>query len=268
VRIFETRAEQLLSGRAASSLTIVASMLVAWTWLLLLWSVVYRQPWVSSLIRGTDGLVDSTLIGSMLGMLVQLAVMLGMGRLALRDIGIAPRTLAIGAGLMMAMWAVSQLVQIAVGGAFLAPSTDSLGALIGQVFGNAFAEEVLYRGFLFIQLVFVARRFTGPRRAWIIGLLASQLFFAVTHIPHRWLMQDMHGTELAGNLARVMWNGIVWAVVYVRTGNLGICVISHALSNEQFTLFPSAIPQWILMQVLTAVLFLAWPWLRSSRPPS
>jgi uncharacterized protein len=270
-RWLATSARELAATPAASPLTIAASLLAAVTWLLLLWAWLYTRPWLDTLLAHLGGVVGGTFVASIATLAIQLAIILGLGRLALRDVGLSAKSLWGGLAIGAAVWLVVQAILAAAAlihgdGLALAPEVDRLHGrlLVDQVAGNALAEEVVYRGFLAVQLVVLARRWLSPRAAWIAGVLASQLFFALTHLPQRWIVLDLHGAALAGNLAMTALFGIFYAVIYVRTGMLGIAIAFHALSNLPFAIVDSPLEPAFLYDGALLVLLVAWPALSGS----
>jgi membrane protease YdiL (CAAX protease family) len=262
-----TYARELETFRAASPLTIAASVLADATWLLLLWAWLFTRPWLDTLLAHLGGAVGSTFIASALSLTLELAIFLGLGRLALRDVGLSARGLFGGLAVAFWIWLAVQVV-LAIGalvhgdGLALAPHLDRYEArlLVDQVAGNALAEEVIYRGFLMVQLVLLARRFASRRTAWIVGLVASQACFALTHIPQRWIVMDLHGAPLVANLAFTAASGLYYALIYVRTGMLGVAIAYHALDNLPFALVDSPLDPKTLYQVAFALLLIVWPW--------
>jgi membrane protease YdiL (CAAX protease family) len=265
-RWLATSARELVATRAASPLTIAASLLAAVTWLLLLWAWLYTRPWLDPLLAHLGGVVGGTFVASILTLAIQLAIIIGVGRLAPRDVGLSAKSLWGGLAIGAAAWLVVQMILAAAAlihgdGLALATDVDRLHArlLVDQVAGNALAEEVVYRGFLAVQLVVVLRRRLSPRAAWIAGVALSQLFFGLTHIPQRWIIMDLHGAPLVSNLAMTALFGVFYAVVYVRTGMLGIAIAFHALSNLPFALVESPLEPALLYDGALLVLLAAWP---------
>ena len=271
-RWLATSARELAATPAASPLTIAASILAAVTWLLLLWAWLYTRPWLDWLLAHLGGIVGGTFVASIATLAIQLAIIVGLGRLALRDVGLSAKSLWGGLAIGAAAWLVVQAILAAAAvihgdGLALAADVDRLHArqLVDQVAGNAFEEEIIYRGFLMVQLVVLARRWCSPRAAWILGIAASQLFFGLTHIPQRWIVLDMHGATLAANLAMTALFGVYYAIVYVRTGMLGIAIAFHALSNLPFAIVDSPLEPALLYDGALLVLLVAWPALAGRR---
>jgi hypothetical protein len=267
-RWLATAARELESVRSASPLTILASLLGAIMALLLIWGWLFAGTWLDSLLAHLGGVVGPTFVASMFALAIQLVIFLGMARLSLRDVGVTTRGLLGGLLVGFWMWLAVQVVLL-VGalvhgdGIALDPNVDRehVRMLVDQVAGNALEEEIIFRGFLLVQVVLLARRLLGPRRrtAWMLGLVASQVFFALTHIPQRWIIMDLHGGALITNLAFTAKSGIVFALIYIRTGKLGFAVAHHALGNLPFAMVDSPLDPGTLYSWATIVLLVVWP---------
>ncbi len=217
------------------------------------------------------GWVQDTLIVN-LGILVpvDLMLLLWLGGLRPRAIGLNGRKALAGLGLTAALWAAIQgigLVVALIGGGGLALQPQwaergvavMVGALLAQLFGNALHEEIAYRGFLLNHVIARLRDSLGdPRRAQWVGLLASQAIFALIHVPIR-LLTGTPLPRLALSLVMLVIMGALFALIYHRTGNLFVAVGVHALFNAPTSLFlPPGVATGLVVG-LTAVLLLAWP---------
>jgi hypothetical protein len=125
-------------------------------------------PWCVAVYRATQGLIDFTLMLSLaLQVLIIGILVIGIGRLRPRELGLDIAKLPAGVAWTFAAWLAAQLVTLlicVVAGEpiGLNPAwsfgswTQPAGKWIAQIFGNAALEEVLYRGFLFPQCVWLA----------------------------------------------------------------------------------------------------------------
>ena len=98
----------------------------------------------------------------------------------------------------------------------------NLAGLIGTVvivwLTAAFAEEVVYRGFLMGR---VARALGGSRSAWTMSLVASSALFGALH----WYQGPV------GVLSTAI-AGLALGVIYLWSGrNLWICILVHGLTD-------------------------------------
>lgn len=114
----------------------------------------------------------------------------------------------------------------------------NIGPLADQLLFFALSEEIVFRGFLFGQLY---RKLRSLR--WSMGLklliavTSTQIFFALIHIPHR-IHEHVPAADLAMNLALTAAFGVLFCLVYFRTGNLFVPLVVHAVYNVQ-ALLPS-----------------------------
>ncbi len=231
--------------------------------------VVFRSPWLDPVARSTHGCIQPTLVVN-LGLIVLLiGGVLGLGgRLSPRRLFGSLRQVFPAILWTCALWGITQLIGVVVlsiqGGLTLDSSWDLygvswvLGGLLAQLAGNALLEEIAYRGFLLPQ---THRRLSAIRRPALrifAAVLISQAVFALIHIPNRMYT----GLPLASypmDLVRLLGLGALFAVIYLRTGNLLLAVGIHALLNRPTSLidFPSSSTA---LLILTALLLVAWPW--------
>ena len=224
----------------------------------------------------THGIVSQTLCANMLMMAVNIGIVIVLiGRLRPRDIGLVPTRRALVWSIAAAggLWACASLaiafasmtrgepVLFASSWTTADRATTALGQLCGQVFGNALYEESLFRGFLLVQIGLLLARDTtasahadppraDPPRAdpprgrvlrWTAAALVSQTFFAITHIPNR-LMKGTYASlgDVVTDQGTLVLAGLVYAVIYLGTRNLWLCVLLHALANAPTPLLASS----------------------------
>jgi len=223
--------------------------------------------------EATGGLVEVTLLANLAFVVVIVGgIVLRFGGLRPRDVGLVREAVPLGIGITAGTWLLVQVTGVAaliLRGESLALA-DSLirfgvlpvlGGFLGQVLGNALYEEIVYRAFLLPQL---AKKFTrlprsvSPRTAVLLALLASQVIFTLVHVPGR-LAGGVEVGDLPVFLAAPFVLGVLFALIYVRTGNLFVTVGLHALINDPVLLVDAGgvvvVP---LLLVVLAVLF-AWP---------
>ncbi len=117
-----------------------------------------------------------------------------------------------------------------------APAASGL-ALEVIVIGG-FAEETIFRGFLFERLGTLWGRGTGAR---IATLLFTSVYFAALHYRE----QGLAGAEQA------LFTGLVFGVLYLRLGALWMPMVAHAA----FDLFAIAIIYWDLESTFAHLVF-------------
>jgi len=239
------------------------------------------QPWTKQAISRplyevTGGFLHPELVMNLLWLGLLLAV-LRRGSLTPRDAGLrwaAVRPALWGVGLL---WVGAQTVLVVV----TVVSTGSLptfevqpyrseglvvllGLLAREVVGNSLYEEVLYRGIVLEQVRLHAEAVTrfGQAGTIAVALVVSQSAFALVHVPIR-LYQGATLTQTALSVGALFAVGLLFGVVYYRTGNLLVAVGVHALNNLPLFVFgtPAQWPVWLA----TVGLLVWWPRLAPSR---
>lgn len=265
--------------RRASAWVVVASLIVlVGGGILLFNSETYGQKVLAPIYKATNGLCNATLVHGVIGVALSVGVVLfGLGRLRLRDVGIR-RDAIFGAVLCtVILWLIIQGITVVAG--FIADGAITthkmwraegiptvLGKFLGQLFGNALYEEIMFRGLLIVQLYFLMERALSSRPRWrmaaAIGL--SQVVFAVTHIPNR-VAQGSYDSVFAvfADQSMLIFMGLLFAWLYLRTRNLLIAVGIHSLVNYPPMLFASPLDQegWTqgLVVAITVTALLLWP---------
>jgi hypothetical protein len=273
-RWLDNESAAVLAVRAVSPLTIAAVALASCAWLLLEWAWLFPQSWFSATFRATHGFIQTALVGGLPSLAVTLVLACGLGRLRLPDLGLRAHQLWSGIKWTVAIWLASQVVlaicAVAAGdGLALDPVWErparQAGTIVCQLLGNSLDEEVLYRGFLLVQCILLARRFTSRRAGWAIGLVASQLLFGLSHIPQRWIVGDEHGLLLVLDLTGLVVFGIMFSLVFVRTGNLFIAIGVHSLVDAPVPVVASPLDAHAPIGVAVLAIVLAWPYLAPAR---
>lgn len=226
--------------------------------------------WEEQLYLATAGLVRPALLFSATAASLTLLYVFTLGGLRPRDLGLnasLPRALLFTALLWgltqlgITLWQLGTAGQITWNGAWLEPgATFVLGELVQQLFGNALYEEIVWRGFIFVQLLLFLRQ-RGVRRPVVAALLLSQLGFALLHIPLQLERFGRSWTELPFWLLATGVAGIVFATLYLKTQNLFVAVGFHAIFNEPTQLFappvePSQIPATIVTLIGLVLVFM------------
>jgi membrane protease YdiL (CAAX protease family) len=235
--------------------------------------LLFATGWLTPIAQATAGLINRTLLGNLPLLLLAVGgVMLWLGKLRARDIGLVWSQLLTGLAFTAALWVVVQLIELVLG--FAANGTVTLaaewsqlgiiavlGGLLGQLFGNALYEELAYRGFLLPQ-VWARLSDRWPKRplfGLVVALLVTQALFSLRHIPIR-ILQGTDPVDIALSLVMVMGIGLIYALLYLRTNNLFLVIGVHALRDAATPLFTSTfVESYTLVLVLTVALLLAWP---------
>ena len=218
-----------------------------------------------------SGLINSTLVANLLLLaVVVVGLLFGLGRLRPSDVGVYQRQIlpALLGGVIF--WAGLQLVAFLVtlvsGSLAVNPlwhdegGAAAVGYLIEQLFGNAFYEEIVFRGFLFVQLLLCFNRLARKWVGFTLALVVSQAVFALMHLPNRIWADNMTLPDAFSSIESVFVLGVLFALVYWRTRNLLLVVAIHALSNEptSIVMMPNAVLGYTTQLVMVG-LILFWP---------
>lgn len=276
----ERRAAHVFSEtRRVSAWLILVSLIVMVGGAILLFnSETYGQNLLAPIYKATNGLCNRTLVHCVIGVALSVGVVLfGLGRLRLQDVGIRHDAIFGAVVCTVALWLIVQGITVVA--ALIADGTISphrlwdakgvpavLGLFLGQLFGNALYEEIMFRGLLIAQLYFLMERALSSRPRWrmaaAIGL--SQVVFALTHITNR----VAHGSydsvsAVLADQSMLIFMGLLSAWLYLRTRNLLIAVGMHSLVNAPTTVFASPLDTegWTegLVVGITVITLLLWP---------
>lgn len=167
-------------------------------------------------------------------------LLVALGGLRPRHLGLDGRDLRRGAVTLVAGWSAIQLVVVAAGIA-APPTVAAIAALITQVLVIALVEEIVYRGVLFPQLVRAFRSVASEPGAIAAGVVVSALVFAATHLPG---LARGDGLDVAAGLVVLFGTGAIFALLYLRGRSLLTVVALHALINAP-TPFASPSEGWL-----------------------
>jgi membrane protease YdiL (CAAX protease family) len=199
--------------------------------------VLFRSAWVATTVFGrvraaTGGLVTTTLLVNLLNVVLVVAgLLILVGELRWKDLGLDRSELPVAIGVTVGLWAALQAVAAGIslaptGTVRINPSWGEvgvgaiLGLLVAQLFGNALYEGVLFRVVLLDQLVLKLR---DRRWGFPLALVGSQTIFALLHVPNRLLqgnslarddtlvnvLADTDGSHRGGTRLGDVQNGIV-----------------------------------------------------------
>jgi membrane protease YdiL (CAAX protease family) len=136
----------------------------------------------------------------------------------------------------------------------------AVGVLAGYALGVAPAEETFFRGLLLPQLRLKFSRL-APRAAVAGALVVSQLMFALYHLPSQVLGGSsgvgMAPLDIVIDLGRLFVIGLLYAALYLRTGNLFLVIGIHALEDAGITVVAAPIDPALVILAVAAVTLLA-----------
>lgn len=228
---------------------------------------------LAALQRLSSGWISVTLVASGTFGVMQLAVILGLGGQRLEALGWRRDALWPALLATALLWALMQSgTVVAAWASGIAPVLDeawhgsmgnALGPLLAQLLGTALMEETVFRGYLWPQLS--AWLGGGRRGAWL-GAFASQLAFALLHIPIL-LYQGAGVGEVAGMMLMLFLTGLVFVLIYAATRNLFIAVGVHALGNAPTLIFEPQGPAPTMLLLAGALAIACGLWVRRRRLP-
>lgn len=239
-----------------------------------LYLIAYQCGIIQAVQDLSQGLIHRVLILNILLNLVTVAgVLLWYERLRLQDIGIELGKLPFAVAWGIGVWIIIQVVETIAGylineGTGIVPdwklnSLATLGLLIGHLFGTALWEEIAFRGFLLKQCFLkLNRRIENKTLLAISSIFVSQLIFMLFHIPWKLLTVKSYPVtfgELAGELAGVFINGVIYALLYMRTDNLFLVMIVHALGNAPTSLIIPVLGTPNLLSLFIVLILVLWP---------
>jgi hypothetical protein len=125
--------------------------------------ILFANGTLSVIAKSTNGWINETLAANLFGLVLEVVIFLCMiAKLSLRDLGLTKNKLFAGMIGTLLLWIAINMVDL--GMTLLTHSSISFNSdifrnsnvvfaeLLGQIFGNALLEEVLFRGFLLVQI--------------------------------------------------------------------------------------------------------------------
>jgi len=252
-------------------------------WGIVLNLIVYPSKWVlpilKPIITGTHQLVNGTFIGYLLLFIVIVyPIIFYIGKVNKKDVGIEWKLLPQALIVVSVFWVAAQtigLVFTLVSGGSLsfttywtsAGLTAGLGVYISQFFGCAPWEEIVFRGFLLLQVFLKLKKQNlqfHPLFRLIIALIISQGIFALFHIPNQ-IYNGASSADMIFTLSKIFLLGIIISLIYLRTKNLFIAMGIHALWNLP-NLFVSDNIGGFIAVILALVLLVGWSLFSKANP--
>lgn len=106
------------------------------------------------------------------------------------------------------------------------------GNLLGQIFGNALHEEIIFRGFLSIQFYLLIRnKMKSEKKRLLCTIFIPQALFVLGHIPNR-IFYQYTGFEFVFDFIQLTLIGALFMIIFIQTKNLFFVVGVHALMNS------------------------------------
>lgn len=212
--------------------------------------------------ENTNFLIQPTLAANLMSLTVFSLLIFVLGKHNLASIGFSKAKLKIAALLVFCIWLFSQTITIvwsylSCGEVVFVDQINILiGSFLGQAFGNAAFEELIYRGILFLQFFLLFNTKTTKQKSILFSVIASQIIFAVIHIPNRLLIHSVD--SLALDLLGLFAAGVVLTVIFIRTENIVFLTGIHALINQPFNLTKTSFPAEIIIYLLVILTAIFW----------
>lgn len=234
--------------------------------------VLFPSPFFDPIERATGGLIDATLQANSLNILLFSLIVFGWGKLRPIDVGLDWMKIAQGLSLTALIWIMTQALVLLInwinGDIHLDPvwgqrgATTVIGGLIAQLLGNAFFEEMSYRGFYLSQFYL---KFKMQNEKWrsVWSVLAMLILFILSHIPNR-IFAGYTLADIPSDFALLFIWGLFFTIIYLVSGNLFLAIGIHALLNKPTMITESTFPAAMLVSILTLIL-LVMLWFRGRK---
>jgi membrane protease YdiL (CAAX protease family) len=224
------------------------------------------------LSRVAEGVITLPLGFSAVLLVVEALILFGWLHLHPRDVGLVRARVLGGIAVYLGVWIVYQGVFVALDALSHRPITLEsfwsqpasylavLGVVLTYSLGIALSEEIVFRGFLVLQ---VWQTLCPRFRPWVglvVTLGISQGIFMVIHIPAV-LSEGQGPLGLVLRLAAIFVLGTLLALLFLQTQNLFIAVAVHGLADGAIPLVHQTVLQdtsWLAL-VAAIVLLLSWP---------
>lgn len=211
--------------------------------------------------KATGGLVDATLQANLINILVFSLIVFGWGKLRPSDVGLHWKKVGQGLALTALLWLGMQALVLLVnwinGDIHLDPMwtergvTTVIGGLLAQLLGNAFLEEMAYRGFYLSQF-FLKIREPNERRRLSWSVLAMLALFVLSHIPNR-IFYAYALADIPLDFALLFVWGSFFTATYLISGNLFLAIGVHAMVNRPTLITEATFPAQAVLFFLTII---------------
>ena len=231
-----------------------------------------EQPIVGDIWIATGGIISAQLLVNLFMLVSIVGGLLWVDdHLEPGHVGLVVEAIPMGVVVTVGLWLGIQAIGIGLdvvgGGVGVSTAWTGIGAggwitrLIPELFGSALQEEVFFRGLLLTQAYLISRRYLGGTRVPLaVAVVGTQAWFGLVHLP----IGLVQGTTLPlpADLVGTALLGIIYALVYLRTGNLFVAVGVHALANDPAPIFVDPVTARFVLLGLTVLLLLGWPIIR------
>jgi membrane protease YdiL (CAAX protease family) len=210
-------------GRALRAAILVAAFALLWVGLPIAFLAAGAANWLKQMDLGVDAF-RYLLLG--FGLTILLLITMALRRVqpfaAVHQLGLTPFSVR---ACFVSLFAVAVMAAILwVQGQ--RPQVPELGSLVASGIAGTFAEEVGFRGFLFLQL----RRWVGYP-FWVATMLSSVLFGLAHYGQGHTLASSLAATSIT------FLGGVLFCWLTERWGNLWAAIVLHAGFNLVWTIF-------------------------------
>jgi uncharacterized protein len=212
--------------------------------------ILFANGTLSVIAKSTNGWINETLAANLFGLVLEVVIFLCMiAKLSLRDLGLTKKKLFAGMIGTLLFWIAINMVDL--GMTLLTHSSLSFNSdifrnsnvvfaeLLGQIFGNALLEEVLFRGFLLVQIYLLLKKVNNNTSRIVYAMFISQSIFAAIHIPNR-IYSGLVGLDFVYDFIILVILGVIFSLLYVLTKNLFFVIGVHSLMNVQIMFWDSS----------------------------
>ncbi|KTD84562.1 CPBP family intramembrane glutamic endopeptidase [Paenibacillus etheri] len=212
--------------------------------------ILFANGTLSVIAKSTNGWINETLAANLFGLVLEVVIFLCMiAKLSLRDLGLTKKKVFAGMIGTLLFWIAINMVDL--GMTLLTHSSLSFNSdifrnsnvvfteLLGQIFGNALLEEVLFRGFLLVQIYLLLKKVNNNTSRIVYAMFISQSIFAAIHIPNR-IYSGLVGLDFVYDFIILVILGVIFSLLYVLTKNLFFVIGVHSLMNVQIMFWDSS----------------------------
>ena len=199
------------------------------------WNWAFKLNLLDFITKSSKYLISNTLIANLLNICFYGVLIFHIGKASIASVGIN-RTKTINALLVSILsWVVTLLIfivfsfinEIAIE---INPSVrQEVKLAIGQLFGNALFEEIIFRGFLFSQILIRLKNKYNRINSFIFASVISSFVFSVIHIPNRMFIHEV--TNLLADCVMTFLFGIIFCAIFYWRKNLLYVVVIHSFLN-------------------------------------
>ncbi|MEO8199172.1 MAG: CPBP family glutamic-type intramembrane protease, partial [Gemmatimonadota bacterium] len=196
------------------------------------------RPWAGTTALMSHGLVTPLFLVTLIALGCALGIILVVGRIRVEDVGLDPDYVGRGFGLVVMTWAAAQVVgviprvvanrPVVLDPVFEHGSRWELFGTLLTSLGTASLEEIVFRGFLLIQIyLLLLRKPERSEQALYVATAVVLLLSSLAALPHdlpfaSWRAAVEHELIFAGGGLFLTW-------LFLRTRNIFFVIGVHAL---------------------------------------